>query len=79
MMKGALGSKVPNHMAAAKLMELKCKIFGFVRERVEIATVDLKGSLEQARLRVLNIAPQHQQADLAVTGGADWTTRIPGN
>jgi hypothetical protein len=69
-------------------MGLKLKVFGLVRERVEVATVDLRGSLEQAKSRVIYIstlqprqpcAELAPEADLAVTGGAHWTTRIPGN
>jgi hypothetical protein len=55
LIKGALGAKNPNHMAAANLMGLKLKVFGLVRERVEIASVDLTGALARAEQRVLNI------------------------
>ena len=67
-------------MAAAKNLDLKCRIYGLVKEKIEITTVDLKAALEAARSRILNIiTPQREGSDLAVTGGADWTTRIPGN
>jgi len=75
--RGALSAKSPNFMAAAKLLELKCKLYGLIKEKIEIATVDLKNALEFARSRVLNLTPQHQLADLTVPGGARWTMPIP--
>ena len=63
--KGALGSKTPNHMAAAKLLELKCKIYGMIREKIEVVTVDLAGAIKRAELRIVNLTPsRHPQAQL---------------
>jgi phage terminase small subunit len=75
--KMALTARSPNFMAAAKNLDLKCRIFGLVKEKVEVAVVDLRGSLEQAKARVINMAAsiQSKQAD----GGAHWLTSIPGN
>ena len=54
----ALAAKNPNFMAAAKLLELKCKIYGLVRERIEVVPADLAGALQRAEKRVLNVTPQ---------------------
>jgi|CXWL01.1.fsa_nt_gi hypothetical protein len=59
--KGALAAKTPNHMAAAKLLELKCKIFGLVREKVEVVSIDMKGALDEAKQRLIQINPAFQQ------------------
>ena len=67
-------------MAAAKNLDLKCRIYGLVKEKIEISTVDLKGALEAARSRILNIiTPQREGSDLAVTGGAHWPPRVAGD
>jgi phage terminase small subunit len=86
MMKGALGSKTPNHMAAAKLMELKCKIFGFVRERLEVASVDLRGALAAAESRVLTAINMTNCASspvkpltLPANGSTRWAPHIAGD
>src|SRR5512144_2324552 len=50
--KGALAAKNPNYMAAAKLLDLKCRLYGLIRERIEIATVNLTAALAKAELRV---------------------------
>jgi hypothetical protein len=75
-----------NPMSVAKLLELKSKLFGLLVDRVEISTVDLKGSLLAAQTRVLNaidITPRQPCAELGPEadsiGGARWLTSIPGN
>ena len=58
---------------------MRAKLSGLLIDRVEVATVDLKGSLEQARTRViaaLNITPRQSCVELgpatdqAVNGAA---------
>lgn len=44
-----------NAMAAVKATELRAKLSGLLIDRVEIATVDLRGALSKAEARVLNI------------------------
>lgn len=52
----AFGYERTNPMSVAKLLELKCKLHGLLVERIDLkaSTVDLKGALEEARLRVIN-------------------------
>jgi hypothetical protein len=57
-----------NPMALIKARELKMKLAGFLKEHIQIENIDLKGALEQARLRILN--PQRtitQHGDGAAT------------
>jgi len=72
----ALSAKNPNFMAAAKNLDLKCRIYNLVREKIDITTVDLRGSLENARNRVLNILSPVQPADARAI---NWTKNIPGS
>lgn len=44
-----------NPMAVVKATELRAKLSGLLIDRVEIATVDLRGALSKAEARVLNI------------------------
>jgi phage terminase small subunit len=92
--KGALGAKHPAHMAAAQLLTLKCKIHGYVREKVEIEHADLRGSLEAAKTRVLtviNVAPKPSEVltdarvtvlspavGVSVDGSIKWVPHITG-
>ena len=52
----AFGYDRANPMSVAKLLELKCKLYGLLVEKIDLkaSVVDLKGALEEARLRVLN-------------------------
>jgi hypothetical protein len=43
-----------NPMAAVKASELRAKLSGLLIDRVEVVTVDLRGSLQRAEARVLN-------------------------
>jgi len=71
------GYSVSNPMSVAKLLELKSKLFGLLVDRVEIATVDLKGALEAARNRVVMVnAPPPQPC--ANQGPATDPERGPG-
>jgi hypothetical protein len=89
-----LGGKFPNHMAAAKLLDLKCRIHGLIREKIEVAVVDLRGSLETAKTRVLtaiNVAPKPSEVltdarvtvpgsavGVSVDGSIKWVPHITG-
>lgn len=44
-----------NAMAAHKSTELLCRLSGYLVDRLEIVTVDLKGALTEARGRVINV------------------------
>jgi hypothetical protein len=85
--KGALAAKSPNFMAAAKLLDLKCRIYGLIKERIEIATVDLSAALSRAESRVVNGTPSPREpctelcstADPAVPGAAYRGPGIPGD
>ena len=90
LIKGALGSKNPNHMAAAKLLELKCKIHGLVREKIEVEHVDMRAALDEARTRVVTVmtlAPTPSAVLTTVAGpavrrtadGITWGPKIPGD
>jgi hypothetical protein len=52
--KGALSGKNPNHMAAAKLLEIKCRICGLMIEELhlKVEPMNLRSALEEARRRV---------------------------
>lgn len=51
----AFGYKRSNPMSIAKLLDLKCRIFGLLVEKIDLnaTTIDLKGALEAAKLRVI--------------------------
>jgi hypothetical protein len=73
-----LAERHKNPMAFIKGCELRAKLSGLLIERVEVSTVDLKGSLEAARTRVINVTPQRllcaelgPAAGQAVNGSAD--------
>ena len=50
----AFGYERTNPMSVAKLLELKCKLYGLLIERVETVTLDLKSALADAERRVVN-------------------------
>ena len=67
-----------NAMALVKSIELRSRLSGLLIERIETVTVDLKGSLDAARARVINSTPERQlcaelgpAAGQAVNGPAD--------
>ena len=73
-----LAERHKNPMAFIKGCELRAKLSGLLIDRTEVVVVDLKGSLEQAKLRVINInspaLPSNggvgPATDLAVSGAA---------
>jgi hypothetical protein len=52
--KGALEAKSPNHMAAAKLLEMKLKAYGLLIDRFQEVPLDLTGALQRDEARVIN-------------------------
>ncbi len=64
----AFAKKHKNAMAYCKGTELRAKLSGLLIDRFEIVPVDLKGALEAARLRVINVTP------LLFNGGVVQTT-----
>jgi hypothetical protein len=70
-----LAERHKNPMAFIKGCELRAKLSGLLVDRVEISTMDLVGSIEQARHRVLNITPQ----SLPSRGPIDWRPHIQGS
>jgi hypothetical protein len=64
MIKGALGATSPNYMAGAKLVELKCKLYGLICEKLEVAVVDLRGALKETERRVFDVTPRQPCAKL---------------
>jgi len=84
----AFGYAKGNPMSIAKLLEAKGRLFGLYVDRVQIESIDLKGAMEAAKLRVINLVPQpHSQAQLEQAtdppvraGAAQWELpAIPGN
>ena len=75
--------KHKNSMAYFKAVQHRADLSGLLLQRVEISTVDLAGSLQRARSRVidvLNVTPRQPCEDgLAVQGGARWNTRLAGD
>jgi|CXWL01.1.fsa_nt_gi phage terminase small subunit len=73
----ALAAKSPNFMAAAKNLDLKCRIFGLVKEKIEVATVDLASAIRSAEARVFDVTPRQgpqlteseRPSVLTMTGG----------
>ena len=68
----AFARKHKNAMAYCKGTELRAKLSGLLIERVETVTVDLRGSLDQARERVLKVIEHAQRtaipASIPATG-----------
>jgi hypothetical protein len=60
----AFGYQKSNPMSVAKLLELKMRLYGLWIERFQEVPIDLKGALEEARHRVIDITP-HQRLDSA--------------
>jgi phage terminase small subunit len=74
-------------IAAVRATELRMKLSGLLIDKVQIeAPVDLRGAMEAAKMRVLNILASPSQACLGpvddntntVIGGAHWEPRIAG-
>ena len=51
-----------NPMAVVKATELRAKLSGLLIDRVEVATVDLRGALQRAETRVLTVLASPAQA-----------------
>jgi hypothetical protein len=73
--KGALAAKNPNHMAAAQLLLLKCKIHGLVRDKIEVEHVDMRGALIEARTRVITLTDITPKPSAVLT---DARVTVPG-
>lgn len=58
--------KHKNPMANVKAVELRAKLSGLLIERVELFSMDLKGSLEQAKARVLNVTSSNKSEGTAL-------------
>lgn len=59
-----------NPMALLKATELRAKLSGLLIDRLEVVPpIDLKGGLEQARNRLLNITPRYESASMLLTAG----------
>lgn len=54
----AFGYEKSNPMSVAKLLELKMRLYGLWIERFQEVPTDLKGALEEARHRVIDITPR---------------------
>ena len=63
-----------NPMANVKACELRAKLSGLLIDRIEVVPVDLRGALEAAESRVINVTP----LSLASMGSIDWRSHIPG-
>jgi hypothetical protein len=75
-----------NPMALVKAFELKAKLSGLLIDRVEVATVDLRGALEAAERRVINVTNVTNGASspvgrlpLPTHGSTRWSPPIPGD
>lgn len=66
-----------NAMAFIKDCELRAKLSGLLVDRVEVVTVDLRGALEAAEARVINVTPLLSNGALA--GSVRWALRITGD
>ena len=53
--------KTDNASAYVKAVELRSKLSGLLIDRVEVFTMDLKGALDKAASRVVNINPAYKQ------------------
>ena len=53
--------KTGNANAAVNATTLRCKLSGHLRDTIEIVSMDLKGALEQARTRVIQVNPAYKQ------------------
>jgi hypothetical protein len=72
-----------NPMALVKAFELKAKLSGLLIDRVEVATVDLRGALEAAERRVINVTNGASspvgRLPLPTHGSTRWSPPIPGD
>jgi hypothetical protein len=64
-----------NAMALVKARELRAKLSGLLVDRVEVAYVDLAGSLARAEVRVLDAA---NGRSISSHGSIDWRPKIAG-
>lgn len=54
----AFGYEKSNPMSVAKLIELKMRLYGLWIERFQEVPTDLRGALEEARHRVIDVTPR---------------------
>lgn len=50
-----------NATAFVKAVELRAKLSGLLIDRVEVFTADLKGAIEMAQARVVDVTPRNQE------------------
>jgi hypothetical protein len=53
--------KTGNANAAVNATTLRCKLSGHLRDTIEVVSVDLRGALELARTRVIQVNPAYKQ------------------
>jgi hypothetical protein len=81
----AFAKKHRNAMAYCKGTEVRSKLSGLLIDRVEVATIDLRGALEKAEIRVLTAITMTNGASSAVgrlplpAGSTRWRPPIPGD
>jgi phage terminase small subunit len=76
-----------NAMAAVKATELRAKLSGLLIDRIEVVPVDLRGALDRAEARVLNVTnvPSNgasspvKSLPLPAAGSGRWRPHIPGD
>jgi hypothetical protein len=73
----AFAKKHKNAMAYCKATELRAKLSGLLIDRVEVVAVDLRGALEAAERRVLDVTPRF--SDGAVAGSVRWAAHAAGD
>lgn len=60
-----------NAAAFVKAVELRAKLSGLLIDRVEVFSMDMKGALDQARARVIQVNPALEQLTQAPTQAED--------
>jgi hypothetical protein len=73
----AFAKKHKNAMACCTGTELRARLSGFLIEKVEVATIDLRSSLDAARSRVLRVI--EGAASPPSNGSISWAVEIPGS
>lgn len=57
-----------NAMAYCKAVELRAKLSGLLVEKIELFTADLRGALELARKKVIQVSPEAEAALAQIVG-----------
>jgi len=73
----AFARKNKNSMALVKACELRAKLSGLLIDRIEVVPVDLRGVLEKAERRVINVTPLFSNDTFA--SSIHWAANIPGD